>query len=102
MHIPDGFLDTRTVAATSVLSVVAVGAALRHTSRAMPPRSVPMMGLMAAVVFAGQMINFPIAAGTSGHLLERQRIRRPNYTGIFACIDDVQKVAGGCRSRDDL
>ena len=69
MHIPDGFLDTRTVVATSVISAAAVGAALRHTRRTLPPKSVPLMGLMAAVVFAGQMLNFPVAAGTSGHLM---------------------------------
>lgn len=67
MHIPDGFLDSKTAMTTAALSAVAVGGALRHAR--IPPRSVPLMGLAAAFVFAAQMLNFPVAAGTSGHLI---------------------------------
>ncbi len=69
MHIPDGFLDTKTVIATGVLSAVAVGVALRQAQRSFPSRKVPLMGLTAAFVFAAQMLNFPVFAGTSGHLI---------------------------------
>lgn len=69
MHIPDGFLDAKTVIATGVCSVMAVGGALRHAQRSFPSRKIPLMGLTAAFVFAAQMINFPVFAGTSGHLV---------------------------------
>lgn len=69
MHIPDGFLDLRTVAATGALSVAGVALALRGLRRGLPRRRVPLMGLAAAFVFAAQMLNFPVAAGTSGHLV---------------------------------
>jgi cobalt/nickel transport system permease protein len=69
MHIPDGFLDARTAVAGGALSVAGVGYALRQARRAVPPRRVPLMGLTAAFVFAAQMLNFPVAGGTSGHLM---------------------------------
>jgi cobalt/nickel transport system permease protein len=69
MHIPDGFLDARTAAATAGLSLAGVGFALRQARRHVPPRNVPLMGLTAAFVFAAQMLNFPVAGGTSGHLM---------------------------------
>lgn len=69
MHIPDGFLDGRTLVATAAIATVAVGLALRAVRRNLPPRRVPLIGLAAAFVFAAQMLNFPVAAGTSGHLI---------------------------------
>jgi cobalt/nickel transport system permease protein len=69
MHIPDGFLDGRTMAATAVLSAGGLSLAVRQLRRQLPRRRVPLMGLAAAFVFAAQMLNFPIAGGTSGHLL---------------------------------
>ena len=69
MHIPDGFLDTKTATATAVLSVVGLGSSLRYASRHLPPRRIPLIGLAAAFIFVAQMINFPVASGTSGHLL---------------------------------
>ena len=69
MHIPDGFLDTKTVIATAALAGVAVGMSLRTLNRSLPRRHVPLMGLAAAFVFAAQMVNFPVAGGTSGHLM---------------------------------
>lgn len=69
MHIPDGFLDARTLLATAGLAAVAVSVALREVRRNLPPRRVPLVGLTAAFVFAAQMLNFPVAAGTSGHLI---------------------------------
>lgn len=69
MHIPDGFIDGKTAATTAVLSVAGVGLALRHVRQELPPRRVPLLGLAAAFLFAAQMLNFPVAAGTSGHLI---------------------------------
>jgi cobalt/nickel transport system permease protein len=69
MHIPDGFLDGKTMGATAALSVGGLALALRQLRRNLPRRRVPLMGLAAAFVFAAQILNFPIAGGTSGHLL---------------------------------
>ena len=69
MHIPDGFLDAKTVLVTGALSVAGVGLALRQVRKELPPRQVPLLGLSAAFLFAAQMVNFPVAGGTSGHLL---------------------------------
>jgi cobalt/nickel transport system permease protein len=68
MHIPDGFLDPKTALITGGLATAGVGWALR-AGRALPPSRVPLIGVAAAFVFAAQMLNFPIAGGTSGHLL---------------------------------
>lgn len=69
MHIPDGFLDLKTAIGTGALALAGLGLALRHASQTLSPRKVPLLGLSAAFVFAAQMINFPIGAGTSGHLM---------------------------------
>ncbi|MGA8979174.1 MAG: energy-coupling factor ABC transporter permease [Pedococcus sp.] len=69
MHVPDGFLDAPTSAGTAVLAAAAVGLALRGARRELDDRTAPLAGLVALFVFATQMLNFPIAAGTSGHLL---------------------------------
>ena len=69
MHIPDGFLDAKTMGVGALLAAGSIGLALRHARRAVSPRRIPLMGLAAAFVFAAQMINFPVAGGTSGHLL---------------------------------
>lgn len=69
MHIPDGFLDARTAIASGVVAAGALGLALRSVNRAAPARKVPLIGLASAFVFAAQMLNFPVAAGTSGHLI---------------------------------
>ncbi len=69
MHIPDGFLDARVWAGAAVMSAGAVGYAVRRTKEVLDDRQVPVMGVMAAFIFAAQMINFPVAPGASGHLL---------------------------------
>ena len=69
MHIPDGFLDAKTVAVTWALGAGGVVLASRHAGAAMPRERIPLVGLAAAFVFAAQMLNFPVAGGTSGHLL---------------------------------
>ena len=69
MHIPDGFLDTATLAVTWTISAGSVAYAVRRTSRELDERQVPLMGVSAAFIFAAQMLNFTVAGGTSGHLL---------------------------------
>jgi cobalt/nickel transport system permease protein len=69
MHLPDGFLDAKTALLSSGVAAAGVGVALRQVRTSLPPRQMPMLGLGAAFVFAAQMLNFPIAGGTSGHLI---------------------------------
>ncbi|MEY2535411.1 MAG: cobalt/nickel transport system permease protein [bacterium] len=69
MHIPDGFLDGQVAAATGVVAVGAVGYALKRADETLDDRRVPLLGVTAAFVFAAQMLNFPVAGGTSGHVL---------------------------------
>lgn len=69
MHIPDGFLDTRMWVALDAVSAGGLGLAVRRTRRIIGERQVPLMGVMAAFIFAAQMINFPVAGGTSGHFM---------------------------------
>lgn len=69
MHIPDGFLNIATVVSTCAVSSGGVGFALREANRKLGEKHVPLMGILAAFIFAAQMLNFPIAGGTSGHLI---------------------------------
>jgi cobalt/nickel transport system permease protein len=69
MHIPDGFLSPEVAAACAVPAVGAIGYGLRRASRELDERRVPLLGVTAAFVFAAQMLNFPVAGGTSGHFL---------------------------------
>lgn len=69
LHIPDGFLSTPVALAGWVLAVLIIGYALRQTRDQLGERQVPLLGVMAAFIFAAQAINFPVAGGTSGHLL---------------------------------
>ena len=67
MHIPDGFIDGPTSLAAAVVAIGGVAWCLRRTSRTLDDRDIPVVGLAAAFVFAAQMLNFPVASGTSGH-----------------------------------
>jgi cobalt/nickel transport system permease protein len=69
MHIPDGFIDPGTSIATGALAVAGLGIAVKKAGDVLEDREVPLAGLVAAFVFAAQMLNFPVAAGTSGHLI---------------------------------
>jgi cobalt/nickel transport system permease protein len=69
MHVPDGFLNAPTSMATGVIAALGVGLALRGARKELNERTAPLAGLVAAFVFATQMVNFPVGAGTSGHLL---------------------------------
>jgi cobalamin biosynthesis protein CbiM len=69
MHIPDGFINIPTAAGSAILATSGVGYALKGAKEKLDEKAAPLIGLVAVFVFAGQMINFPVAAGTSGHLL---------------------------------
>ncbi|MGW2208056.1 energy-coupling factor ABC transporter permease [Streptomyces sp. NPDC001781] len=69
MHVPDGFIDAPTSAVTGVVAAGALAVSLRGARRELDERTAPLAGLVAAFIFAVQMLNFPVAAGTSGHLL---------------------------------
>ena len=69
MHIPDGFIDLPTSAAFAAASAVAVAGAVKGARRQLSEQSAPLAGLTAVFIFAVQMLNFPVAAGTSGHLI---------------------------------
>jgi cobalt/nickel transport system permease protein len=69
MHVPDGFLSNEVAVAAAIPAALAVGYGLRKATRDLDERRVPLLGVTAAFVFAVQMLNFPVAGGTSGHLL---------------------------------
>ena len=69
MHIPDGFINAPVSAVMGVVAVVGIAVALRGARQQLDERTAPLAGLVAVFVFAMQMLNFPVAAGTSGHLL---------------------------------
>ena len=69
MHIPDGFLSSEVCAVTNVAAAGAIGYAAVRARDELDERRLPLLGATAALVFAAQMVNFPVAGGTSGHLL---------------------------------
>ena len=95
MHVPDGFFDVPTSVGTAVASTVAVGIALRGARRELDERTVPLAGLVAAFIFATQMLNFPVASGTSGHLLggALAAVLVGPYTALL-CMSVVSLVQG--------
>ncbi|MCG2791628.1 MAG: energy-coupling factor ABC transporter permease [Actinomycetia bacterium] len=69
MHIPDGFVDLKTAITTGVISAGGVAASIYKIKKIFKARVIVLMGMMAALIFALQMMNFTIPGGTSGHLL---------------------------------
>ena len=69
MHIPDGFINAPTSLAAGAVAAGGVGVSLRRAAQTLQEKQAPLAGLVAAYIFAVQMLNFPVAAGTSGHLL---------------------------------
>ncbi|HLA87697.1 MAG TPA: energy-coupling factor ABC transporter permease [Anaerolineales bacterium] len=69
LHIPDGFLSIMVSIICWVITIITLGFAISKTNKALGEKQVPLMGVMAAFIFSAQMINFPVAGGTSGHLL---------------------------------
>jgi len=69
LHIPDGFLNLVISIIFWIATLVMVGLAIVKTNKTLGERQIPLMGVMAAFIFAAQMLNFPVAGGTSGHFL---------------------------------
>jgi len=69
MHIPDGFIDTPVAVAAGAVAVAGVAVAIKKAPKEIDEKRAPLAGLVAAFIFAVQMLNFPVAVGTSGHLL---------------------------------
>jgi cobalt/nickel transport system permease protein len=69
VHIPDGFVDVKTAVAGGAFAATGLGIAIRNLKHGFPVSRVPLIGLTAAFIFAAQMLNFPVAGGTSGHLI---------------------------------
>ncbi len=69
MHIPDGFLDTKTWVVTWGISGATVGYAIKKMEKEIDEKKIPLMGVTASFIFAAQMLNFPVMGGTSGHFV---------------------------------
>lgn len=69
LHIPDGFLNLVISIAAWVITLITLFIAIRKAQANYEERLAPLAGIMAAFIFAAQMINFPVAGGTSGHLI---------------------------------
>jgi cobalt/nickel transport system permease protein len=69
MHIPDGFISVPLSIFFWIISILVIGYALKRVSADLGERQVPLIGVLAAAIFAGQMLNFAVAGGTSGHLI---------------------------------
>ena len=69
LHIPDGFLSFAVSIVCWVITALTLSLAISRSNQSLGERQIPLMGVMAAFIFAAQMINFPVAGGTSGHLL---------------------------------
>ena len=69
LHIPDGFLSLVIALIFWGITIITVGIAISKTNKSLGEKQVPLMGIMAAFIFAAQMLNFPVAGGTSGHFL---------------------------------
>ncbi|MFJ3878378.1 energy-coupling factor ABC transporter permease [Streptomyces sp. NPDC090077] len=95
MHVPDGFINAPVSVAAGVAAATAVGVSLRGARRELDERTAPLAGLVAAFIFAVQMLNFPVAAGTSGHLLggALAAILVGPYTGVL-CVSVVLLMQG--------
>ncbi|MFI8088553.1 energy-coupling factor ABC transporter permease [Streptomyces sp. NPDC086080] len=90
MHAPDGFINAPVSAVAAVVAGGAIAVSLRGARRELDERAAPLAGLVAAFIFAVQMLNFPVAAGTSGHLLggALAAILVGPYTGVL-CVSVV-------------
>ncbi|MFB7505759.1 energy-coupling factor ABC transporter permease [Streptomyces broussonetiae] len=95
MHVPDGFIDAPTSAVTGVVAAGALAVSLRGARHELDEKTAPLGGLVAAFLFAVQMLNFPVAAGTSGHLLggALAAILVGPYTAVL-CVSVVLLLQG--------
>ena len=69
MHIPDGFLNTPACSTLYAVSGGTLAVAFKKVKKMLQDKTIPLMGVISAFIFAAQMLNFPVAGGTSGHLI---------------------------------
>ncbi|WP_248962582.1 energy-coupling factor ABC transporter permease [Sphaerisporangium perillae] len=95
MHVPDGFFNASVSIAAGAFAAAGLAVCLRGARRELDDRTAPMAGLVAAFIFAVQMLNFPVAAGTSGHLLggTLAAVLVGPYTAVL-CVAVVLLVQG--------
>ncbi|GLW10465.1 hypothetical protein Misp01_55930 [Microtetraspora sp. NBRC 13810] len=95
MHVPDGFFNAVVSVSAGAVAAAGVAVCLRGARRELDDRTAPMAGLVAAFVFAVQMLNFPVAAGTSGHLMggALAAVLVGPYTAVL-CVAVVLAVQG--------
>ncbi|ATL28382.1 energy-coupling factor ABC transporter permease [Streptomyces formicae] len=95
MHVPDGFINAPVSAVAGAVAAGAVAVSLKGARRELDEKTAPLAGLVAAFIFAVQMLNFPVAAGTSGHLLggALAAILVGPYTGVL-CVSVVLLMQG--------
>lgn len=96
LHAPDGFLTVPIAAFMWVLTLIALAVAVRRANASLDERAVPLLGVMAAFIFAAQMFNFQVAGGTSGHLLggvlAAVLLGPWSATLVMACVVAVQAL----------
>ena len=96
LHIPDGFLSLLVSIVCWVVTSLTLGAAISRANKSLGERQIPLMGVMAAFIFAAQMFNFQIPGGTSGHLLGGvlAAVLLGPYAGtiVMACVISVQSL----------
>ncbi len=90
MHVPDGFINAPVSLAAGVVAAAGLAICLRGARRELDEKTAPLAGLVAAFVFAVQMINFPVGVGTSGHLMGGvlAAVLVGPYTGVL-CVSVV-------------
>lgn len=82
MHIPDGLLSTEIWAGMWIVSIIILGYSLSKVSNRLSDKHIPLMGVLAAFIFSVQMLNIPVAAGTTGHVLGG--VLAASFLGAFA------------------
>jgi cobalt/nickel transport system permease protein len=96
LHAPDGIASVPVAAVMWIVTIVVLAVAVQRTNKTLDERSIPLMGVMAAFIFAAQMVNFPILGGTSGHLLGGvlAAVMLGPWAGtlVMACVVAVQAL----------
>jgi cobalt/nickel transport system permease protein len=96
LHAPDGFLSLPVALAMWALTIAVLAVAVRRTNRSLSERAVPLLGVMAAFIFAAQLFNFQVVGGTSGHVLGGvlAAVLLGPWAGtlVMACVVSVQAL----------
>lgn len=99
MHIPDGFLSLPLAVVGWLVAAALIAVASPRSAATLGERRIPLMGVMAAFIFAAQMLNFPVAGGTSGHLIGAALAGA--LLGPWAAMLVMTSVVAGTREEAD-